>query len=721
MGWLEGLLSGYQDRSHTIAEQKMQEAMLANQREASIYNTLLNSDDPEIKSMAAAGIFQSGQARRRRGGLQGWMGEVQKNPIYPRLQEYFQTPKEKITTAPMTTLPSTQSSGYLSTPPGGQGSMAMPATSPTQAGAPPPAPPSPAPDALAVPAAVDEPGFQQWYADAAKRLSLDPNPDDPRHQYNYRAAYAAGVTPPDQPGGHWPSPYKLGGHENLTVGGFDTVTGQRVPGTERAQSVDELVSLGWSPTAATALMAQPEPPGAGLSADVGVPPTPPPGAVPGVAPTPLEEPPGPMMSVTYDAQGKPLVQGTTSVDVAAPMPTISSQPSPSRPYEHEVSREQVYPTFPSTADLKKQATRAEIAGRIDEYAAMFKAADPSLTDQQAAKQAAEFYRDIMVRQSGGAAGGFGTYAQRARADLFPGKSWTEIEDEGLMGQVNQKAGELAAKDAATRTTEVGGARANVPLSKPERFAEINKQRASWEASTKSVKEQHTAVTQMKTALAAIDKRGDWAPAAEAIIVKWQKALDPTSVVREAEAERPTSFQSLINRAEGALAKLARGGSSVTDIAAYVQLADEMAAATASETRNKRKQITELLNYGELDPWLVFVDSTLGLGEGEQPFTGPTRDKDNNPIVAPTQTATPTPETQTAPPQAAAPQTVSPVSPSFSPESIKPAPSHTVTAATPPPAPPNARPGRPQPNRPGTLGATVPGMYVDRRNGTLVVR
>jgi hypothetical protein len=39
---------------------------------------------------------------------------------------------------------------------------------------------------------VDENAFRPWYAERAARLGLNPNPDDPKHFYDYRSAFAAG-------------------------------------------------------------------------------------------------------------------------------------------------------------------------------------------------------------------------------------------------------------------------------------------------------------------------------------------------------------------------------------------------------------------------------------------------------------------------------------------------------------------------------------------------
>lgn len=58
--------------------------------------------------------------------------------------------------------------------------------------------------------APEEYRFKSWYTDWAGKLGLDPNPDNPKHQYDYRAAYKAGATP--DAAGHWPSEFKLPEH-----------------------------------------------------------------------------------------------------------------------------------------------------------------------------------------------------------------------------------------------------------------------------------------------------------------------------------------------------------------------------------------------------------------------------------------------------------------------------------------------------------------------------
>lgn len=72
-----------------------------------------------------------------------------------------------------------------------------------------------------------EAAFQAWYATRAADQGLDPNPDDPRHFYDYRAAFRAGAEPDMT--GHWPSQFKLEGHPRLILDGIDTRTGQPAP------------------------------------------------------------------------------------------------------------------------------------------------------------------------------------------------------------------------------------------------------------------------------------------------------------------------------------------------------------------------------------------------------------------------------------------------------------------------------------------------------------
>lgn len=67
---------------------------------------------------------------------------------------------------------------------------------------------------------LDELLFKQWYQNRTSKLGLNPNPDDPKHYYDWRGAYLSGAEPDKE--GHWPSKFKQEGHPNLYVDGRDT-------------------------------------------------------------------------------------------------------------------------------------------------------------------------------------------------------------------------------------------------------------------------------------------------------------------------------------------------------------------------------------------------------------------------------------------------------------------------------------------------------------------
>lgn len=75
--------------------------------------------------------------------------------------------------------------------------------------------------------AAEEKSFQSWYAEVSKATGLNPNPDDPEHYYDYRAAWKSGIKGPDETG-HWPSIFKREGHPRMVIEGINTKTGMPV-------------------------------------------------------------------------------------------------------------------------------------------------------------------------------------------------------------------------------------------------------------------------------------------------------------------------------------------------------------------------------------------------------------------------------------------------------------------------------------------------------------
>ena len=61
--------------------------------------------------------------------------------------------------------------------------------------------------------------FSHWYSNIAEKSNLSPDPDDPRHYYDYRSAYEAGAGLDERK--HLPSEFKHDLHPNRFIVGKD--------------------------------------------------------------------------------------------------------------------------------------------------------------------------------------------------------------------------------------------------------------------------------------------------------------------------------------------------------------------------------------------------------------------------------------------------------------------------------------------------------------------
>lgn len=76
----------------------------------------------------------------------------------------------------------------------------------------------------------EERRFQDFYSEVAAAGGLNPNPDAPQHQYDYRGAFKAKKWPqldPEDMRYHWPSEFKDPGHPRRFINGVDTKSGKR--------------------------------------------------------------------------------------------------------------------------------------------------------------------------------------------------------------------------------------------------------------------------------------------------------------------------------------------------------------------------------------------------------------------------------------------------------------------------------------------------------------
>jgi len=92
----------------------------------------------------------------------------------------------------------------------------------------------------------DESKFQKWYSGYASKQKLNPDPDNPKHYYDYRAAYKSGAEPDSS--GHMPSKFKKEGHPRMVLDGVNTKTGKPILASSKDVPYD--VKMGEGPTKA---------------------------------------------------------------------------------------------------------------------------------------------------------------------------------------------------------------------------------------------------------------------------------------------------------------------------------------------------------------------------------------------------------------------------------------------------------------------------------------
>jgi len=92
MGLFEGLLGGFNERRGEVETRNRDEAERAANREAAIFSSLMQADDPEVRSLALAGLLDSAKPRKKKGGLRGWIGEMESSPYMPQIQSLINTP-----------------------------------------------------------------------------------------------------------------------------------------------------------------------------------------------------------------------------------------------------------------------------------------------------------------------------------------------------------------------------------------------------------------------------------------------------------------------------------------------------------------------------------------------------------------------------------------------------------------------------------------------------
>ena len=127
MSYLSGFIEGFHGRHRKKKAESQRQAEVQSQREMSIFDALANSPDQEVQQLAIAGLLHSAKGPKKKGGLAGWMGEVEKSPYMDMIRGLSPTTTSTKQVATGRSLPSASFTGV------GQGQSPGPQAGP-QAG-----------------------------------------------------------------------------------------------------------------------------------------------------------------------------------------------------------------------------------------------------------------------------------------------------------------------------------------------------------------------------------------------------------------------------------------------------------------------------------------------------------------------------------------------------------------------------------------------------------
>jgi hypothetical protein len=146
---------------------------------------------------------------------------------------------------------------------------------------------------------------------------------------------------------------------------------------------------------------------------------------------------------------------------------------------------------------------------------------------------------------------------------------------------------------------------------------VNRLQTRLDSQSKVANELQRQISVMDAGLNAA-RRGDMAAGSQAVLVTFQKILDPLSVVRESEYARSAAGQSLLNRISGAVGRLQSGGAGIPlpELEKFAQLAREMSENSTKHLGTVQKQIQDTgKRYGIPPELITFPDVGTGGGAG----------------------------------------------------------------------------------------------------------
>lgn len=153
---------------------------------------------------------------------------------------------------------------------------------------------------------------------------------------------------------------------------------------------------------------------------------------------------------------------------------------------------------------------------------------------------------------------------------------------------------------------------------------INRLTTQWTTAVKPTRELERQAMLMEAGLKA-SERGDKAAGAQAVLVTFQKILDPTSVVRESEYARSSAGLALLDRIQGSYERLVSGGAGVptAELQKFAQLARDFVRGSLGDLAAIKERIGKTADHFQIPRTLVFEDTdpvsrAAGHAGGESP-------------------------------------------------------------------------------------------------------
>lgn len=201
-------------------------------------------------------------------------------------------------------------------------------------------------------------------------------------------------------------------------------------------------------------------------------------------------------------------------------------------------------------------------------------------------------------------------AARNGRDINPADLETGDDRDAADKRAVKRAGDIATaqESAQARFRKPDAPPRPAVMTPGQKFQATQSLRKSFDMESRAAREVAMQLSQMQAGIGAA-RKGDMAAGSQAVLVTFQKILDPASVVRESEYARSSSGQALLSRIQGAVEQLRVGGASIPvgELERFVSLANTFAENQARAAMESKEQIEAVATEYGIDPALVTRD------------------------------------------------------------------------------------------------------------------